>query len=417
MKSCEFQNLETRRLFAIVLTPAGLTALGDFNGDHKADEVVVQRGSLLANTTVTIGTGTGNGLFLESGAATIRSFTATAVAVGDVNGDGNEDVVIVGTPTSVVTPLASGNIISTRTEVIVLLGNGKGGFLNSSSATGMPMQTVYSLPTLLSTSSVAVGDFDGDRYADIAVLGTTVSTAVTTNAKTAVLPVSQTAIEVLWDVAKPSASPVASNTTITPTGNPNVNELFAGDLDGDGKTDLVAALSAQAILPPVKLSVGGNITTTPVRPDLVTVRFPAARTPVVSVGTNPLDSAATPVSSSIAGVGEKTIGLAALSKGGHLDLIGLRGSTVVYSAFNPTSESFGTGQMAQSINAPTNLSTASVYVGDIDGDGLPDLLADTSTGTYFGRNTPSTVANSVLFSWTRVALPPTNTTPTVIARG
>ena len=42
MCSSHFDNLEKRVLFSVALLPAGMTALGDFNGDHKADEVVVQ---------------------------------------------------------------------------------------------------------------------------------------------------------------------------------------------------------------------------------------------------------------------------------------------------------------------------------------------------------------------------------------
>ena len=144
----------------------------------------------------------------------------------------------------------------------------------------------------------------------------------------------------------------------------------------------------------------------PIRPDFVTVRFPTARTPVVSVSTNPFDAAVPANSLVISASIEQTIGVAALSKGGPLDLVGIRGSNIVYSAYNPTSESFGAVQIAQSKNTPTNFSRATIYLGDINGDGLPDLLSEGTDGAYVGLNTPSTVANSVLFSWTRVILPP-----------
>lgn len=415
MKLSEVENLESRLLFAIPVLTATLTALGDFNGDHKADEVVVRSGSTAGSVSVTIELGTGNGLFIQSASTTVKNFVPTAVTVGDINGDGYADVVMVGTGSNLGVPLL-GAITASPNEVVVIDGNGKGGFLAASSAGAAIASSTFSVPSLISTSSAAVGDFDGDKSADIAVLGKTALTA--TGSATGAVIAGQTAMEVLWDPGKPVAtpalksnvitSPVANNTLIVPSGNPNVNELFAGDLDGDGRTDLVAALSSQTILPVLKLSgTGTTVITTPVRPDLVTVRFPKARTPVVTVGTNPLDAATPTNSVAISTATEQTIGLAALTAGGKMDLVGLRGGIVVYSPYNPKTLAFSTVQVAQSTNAPPGLATATVYVGDIDGDGLPDLLADTANGAYVGHNTPSATANTVLFSWNRVILPPT----------
>lgn len=426
----EFQSLESRVLFSLPIASLNLTAMGDFNGDHKADEAIVQRGLAAKNITVTISLGTGLGLFIKSASVTIPNFNPADVAVGDVNGDGFADVVILGSPIANIgpTPLSSA-ITASQNEVLVLLGNGKGGFkstVNTITGSATINETTYVVPNLLSVSSVAVGDFDGDGFTDVAVLGQAAQNAITTTVTgiASVIPKVGSAIDMLWDVSKPSlapgiktgvtTSPVSNSTLVTLPSNPNVNTLFAGDLDGDTKTDLVAALSSQVVLPPVlgkTISLGAAISTTPIRPDFATVRFPTAHTPAVTVGTNPFD-VAVPVSASVIITStEQTIGLATLTSGGKLDLVGLRGNSIVYSAYNPATESFRAVQTAQSKNPPLMLSTAKISLADINGDGLPDLLAETVGGTYVGKNTTSSTTGSVLFSWARVILPPSGATP------
>ena len=208
------------------------------------------------------------GLFITAASTTLKTLAPTAITVGDVNGDGFADVVMVGRNTGAI-PLG-GLISASANEVIVLLGNGKGGFLTSSSAAGnvSVSENTYSVSPLLSTSSVAVGDFDGDHYTDVAVLGQTNGLAAGATVQ------SQTAIDVLWDVTKPAltpvigklaviSSPVSTNTLITPASNPNVNTLLSGDLDGDGRSDLVAALSSQAAIVPISAVVPLKLTIEP----------------------------------------------------------------------------------------------------------------------------------------------------------
>ncbi len=118
-------------------------AVGDFNSDGIPDLVVAN--SSYPNGTVSVLLGTGAGSF-----QTARTFAAgtylNAVAVGDFNGDGILDLAVVG------------GSFSDGVPVSVLLGNGDGSF-----------QTAHTFAAGVEPSAVAVGDFNGDGNADLAI--------------------------------------------------------------------------------------------------------------------------------------------------------------------------------------------------------------------------------------------------------
>jgi hypothetical protein len=116
-------------------------AVGDFNGDGKTD-LAVTKG--YGNDSVSIFLGNGDGTFtLQSTPRTGKN--PVAIAVGDFNGDGIPD-------------LAVADQQEVSNGLTILLGNGDGTFTAAASPqTG-------SLP-----NSVAVGDFNGDGIPDLVV--------------------------------------------------------------------------------------------------------------------------------------------------------------------------------------------------------------------------------------------------------
>ncbi len=120
----------------IVSIGAGSVAVGDFNGDGNQDLAVANFNS--SNVSILLGDGAGN----FSGPTNFNAGVEPwFVAVGDFNGDGKQDLAVV-------------NVVN----VSILLGDGTGNF---------------SGPTNFSAGdfprSVAVGDFNGDGKQDLAV--------------------------------------------------------------------------------------------------------------------------------------------------------------------------------------------------------------------------------------------------------
>jgi hypothetical protein len=126
---------------------------GDWNGDQKPDIVVLNQcqNSGNCNGTLTILLGNGDGTFRVPPSYPSAGFDADSVAIADLNGDGKPDLVE--------TNLCQDSACTKTGLVSVLLGNGDGTFQNAGAfSTGA-----------FGSSSVAVGDFNGDGKADVAV--------------------------------------------------------------------------------------------------------------------------------------------------------------------------------------------------------------------------------------------------------
>ena len=115
--------------------------VGDFNGDGHLDIATANQGS--NNVTVLLGNGAG-GFTAAAGSPFSAGVSPDTLAVGDFNGDGIQDLAVPGFTTN---------------NVAVLLGNGSGGFTTDPNGP---------FPVGTHPFAVAVGDFNGDGFDDIA---------------------------------------------------------------------------------------------------------------------------------------------------------------------------------------------------------------------------------------------------------
>jgi len=230
----------------------GAIAAGDFTNNGKLDLAVVDN----AHDTISILLGDGTGRFRLSGAPIpFSGGYPEAIAVGDFTGNGVVDLAF-----------ASGGSVN------VLLGNGSGGF---APAPGSPFATAgYA-------RSVATGDFNGDGRSDLAVTTSSnqvaiylatgegrfqeaeglplatgegpdlvVAAELGSDGRTdlAILNESSGNVTVLLGNGLGGFAPAAGSPFTVPVGSgvsPGTSGLpksiAAGDLDGDGNTDLAVA--------------------------------------------------------------------------------------------------------------------------------------------------------------------------------
>ena len=179
--------------FAAGTNPVSV-AVGDFNGDGKADVAVANAGS--GDITVLLGNGSG-GFTAASSSPLAVGAQLSSVKVGDFNGDGYADLIVAD-------PLTN--------SVTVLLGDGRGRFM----APGGP-SAVGNSP-----ASLVVGDFNGDGIPDVAVANEN-SNSVTI---------------LLGDGGGRFAA-----ASVSPSTGSSPNSIVIGDFNGDGKADLAVANS------------------------------------------------------------------------------------------------------------------------------------------------------------------------------
>jgi hypothetical protein len=133
---------------------ADLTALavGDFNHDGKLDFAVTATPTGLSvnipQDSILVCLNNGGGSFSIGGTFFSEVWETNSLVAADINGDGNLDLVTAGQG-------------SNGFDVSVLLGTGAGGF-GAAQYTGVPQAQSE-------TAFVAVGDFNGDHFADVAV--------------------------------------------------------------------------------------------------------------------------------------------------------------------------------------------------------------------------------------------------------
>lgn len=283
-------------------------ALKDLNGDGYPDVVLAddETGTL----TVMLQDAAHPGSFLAPTHLSLGGRNAVDVAVGDLNGDGRPDIAVA----------ADGGA-----SVLVFFQNPDGSFAAPAS-----------FPTTGTPQAVAIGDLDGDGRNDLAVA--TSSSVVSVLIQSATTPGS---------FAAPSDVPVG----------PNPIAVKLGDLNGDGRLDIATANFANSAS---GLSVALQSSTT-------AGTFGAATN--YDTGDAYSDALA---------IGD-------LNGDGRMDIVvcnyGVYGSPGSFSVLYQdaaTAGSFDSAQVYLGAYGPT-----SVAIGDLNGDGLPDLaIADGGTWVY-----------------------------------
>ncbi len=299
-------------------------SLGDLNGDGKRDLVVASesasRVSVFLNTTAP---GASTPTF-----AAKQDFTTGAspscVSLGDLNGDGKLDMVVAN---------SNSNTVSV--------------FLNTTApgATTPSFAARQDFATGTNPITVAIGDLNGDGKPDLVVTNInseTVSVFLNTTAPGATTP----SFAAKQDFA----------TGVWP------QSVSLGDINGDGKPDLVVTNRYSNTV-----SVLLNTTT----PGATTPSFAAKQD--FATGSGPV-----------------SVRLADLNGDGKPDLVVTnRYSNTVSVLLNTTTPGASTPSFAFDQQFTTGSSPGSVSVGDLNGDGRPDLAV-----TNYGSNTVSVLLNT-----------------------
>ena len=200
-------------------------AAADLNGDGRPDLVAISEGLTYTNNIIDIYLNAGDGTFSHT--TDVGGIGPARFVVADLNGDGHLDLA-----------LANGNIVNQGNTVGVLLGNGDGTF---------GAETRY--PAGTGVFGIATADLDGDGRLDLAVgrsTGTEAAWHVTLLRNTGTAFTNQRDFTIPGDPQFVPGQPVVA----------------AADLDGDGRTDLVAGAGGHPRLALLRNSGSWNFSVT-----------------------------------------------------------------------------------------------------------------------------------------------------------
>ena len=199
---------------------AGSVAVGDVNGDGKPDLLVANEcgtDSSCINGGVGVLLGNGDGTFQAAASHGSGGYQAFSVAVGDVNGDGNSDLLVANN--------CADNSCLNGASVGVLLGNGDGTFQAA---------VTYGSGGFFARSLV-VGDVNGDGKPDVLVVNYCASSSNCGQGSGNV------------GVLLGNGDGTFRAAMTYGSGGYNAFSVAVADVNGDGKPDLLVANNCTAI--------------------------------------------------------------------------------------------------------------------------------------------------------------------------
>jgi len=310
-------------------------ALSDVNGDGKLDIVATSYcNSDCSSGAVNVLLGNGDGTFQPAVAYNTGAPASVALAVGDVNGDGKLDILVVDE--------CSSNNSCTNGILSVLLGNGDGTFqtaVNYASGGQSPQ-------------SIAVADVNGDGKIDIAIVNECASNSDCSSGFVSLL--------------LGNGDGTFQNAVNSGSGGVYADSVAIGDVNGDGHADLIVANrcdnSSDCSYGTVGVLLGNGDGT-----------FQSA----LQYGSG--------------GLFAQSVGLADLNADGRLDIVVSNECQSNSGCQNGASTSVllgngdGTFQLNASYASGSNdfaelegPSITNVMVADVNGDGVPDVLVSNS---------------------------------------
>jgi hypothetical protein len=266
-------------------------AVGDFNGDGINDVVI----ATISTNSVQVFVGHGDGTF-TAGVSVAVGNQPNYIAVGDFNGDGLPDLAVSST---------------TDNAITILLGKGDGTFTIGTPVGG--------------NGPIVVADFNGDGIADMALTSNFTYQA---------------------GVLLGNGDGTFRSAGTTPLVGPTVDSMTVADFNGDGIPDLATTTSLSTA---VTVLLGNGDGTFVVAPR-----------------------------SSLAGPGPSSIAVADFNEDGQADLAVSNngGSTITVLLGN------GNGTFTTAASPSVSLFPGFVSVGDFNGDGIPDMaVPNTAVGT------------------------------------
>jgi len=373
----QIRSALTNNLFSPYVTYAGgarpqAVAIGDLDGDGRNDVALLSSyaASPATENVVSVYIQASNGTLNPQVQYPLTLGLPRSLDIGDVNGDGRADVVV-------------GNEFGAGSAVQVLLQNASG-----------TLDPLVSYPTL-SGSHVKIGDFDGDGRMDVAALQKGYD---------------GNGLDVFLQTGTGSlASPVTYQVPHGPG-----EELEVGDVNGDGRTDLIVSPVVSVLLQntdgtmaaPVAYSLGSGVV--PYAIGVGDSNGDGRADVVAAYGDNRPNSFIARLLQNAQGTLNPAVSYASLDSPGptvvaDIDGDGRKDVLVVHNSmaklgvyrqaasgeFVFWSQEFGPSGLEQQYSIPgaTWYAPQALAVGDINNDGLPDVaIADYNVGLVVLRH-------------------------------